>query len=50
MITAMMDNEKVLFPGYENDCLSYSKMFDMVNYFISYEAWTLCSRQFMEFI
>ena len=39
MITALMDNEKVTFPGYENVLLSYSELFEMVNDPISYEAW-----------
>lgn len=39
MITALMDNEKIAFPGYENVILSYFELFEMVNDPISYESW-----------
>ena len=39
MITALMDNEKVAFPGYENVILTYFELFQMVNDPISYESW-----------
>ena len=39
IITALMDNEKVSFPGFENIILSYSELLEMVNDPISYETW-----------
>lgn len=38
-IIALMDNEKIPFPGYENVLLTYSQLVEMIDDPITFEAW-----------